>query len=243
MTSNVDLSFPAALPHGKLEMVFDGIFHVTGTTRPTFMGMDWQFSRNMTVVREGDSLTLINTVRLDDQGLATLDSLGTVRNVVRIGAFHGMDDPFYVRRYDAVLWGLDGMVHEHTDRDARVLGAGGAFPFSDASVFSYATSKLPEGMILVARADGVLVACDSLQTWAEPDEFFDAASAERMASMGFFRAANVGPGFRSACEPRAEDFERVLTLPFRHLLSAHGAPLRDEAKPRLRETFAEIYGI
>ena len=91
-----------ALPHGSLAQVFDDVWFVTGTSRPTFMGMQWQYSRNMTVVRTGDELTLVNTVRLDDAGLTALDRLGRVRHVIKLGAFHGMDDAFYLDRNGAI---------------------------------------------------------------------------------------------------------------------------------------------
>lgn len=238
-----DTAFPPSLPHGPIEAIFDDVFFVTGTTRPTFFGMDWQFSRNMTVVRDGDSLTLVNTVRLDEAGLEALSALGTVRHVVRLGAFHGMDDAFYLDRYGAALWALPEMVHEHAHPTDHVLRPGAPLPCADASLFVYDTAKHPEGLLLLARDGGVLIACDSLQNWTAPDEYFDAESAARMAGMGFFRTANVGPGFRTACEPAAEDFARILALPFRHLVSAHGTVLRDEAKPRLHETLAELYGL
>lgn len=241
--ASLHATFHPVLPHGPLEEVFEDVFFVTGTTRPTFFGLDWQFSRNMTVVRDGDALTLVNTVRLDDAGLAALSALGTVRHVVRLGAFHGMDDAFYLDRYGASLWALPDMVHEHTHPTDHVLRPAGPLPCADASLFVYETAKQPEGLLLLARAGGILIACDSLQNWRAPDAYFDAESAARMESMGFFRTANVGPGFRTACEPAAQDFARILDLPFRHLVSAHGTVLRDEAKPRLRETLAELYGI
>jgi hypothetical protein len=45
-------TFPPVMPHGSITEVFPDVFFVTGTTRPNFQGMQWQFSRNMTIVRE-----------------------------------------------------------------------------------------------------------------------------------------------------------------------------------------------
>jgi hypothetical protein len=53
-----------------------------------------QFSRNMTVVRDGNALTLINSMRIDGAGLAQLDALGRVAHVVKIGSLHRRDDAF-----------------------------------------------------------------------------------------------------------------------------------------------------
>src|SRR5262245_22869612 len=105
-------TFVPAMPHGAIEEVFPDTFFVQGTTRPNFNGLNWQFSRNMTILREGEALTLVNSVRLDDAGLAALERLGRVTNLVKIGAFHGYDDPFYVDRYRPRLWALPGATHE-----------------------------------------------------------------------------------------------------------------------------------
>ena len=103
--------FPPALPHGPIEEAFPGIWIVRGTSRPFFMETQFQFSRNMVILREGNRLTLVNTVRLDEAGLAALDALGRVAEVVRLGAFHDRDDGFYVKRYGAKRWALPGVVH------------------------------------------------------------------------------------------------------------------------------------
>ena len=78
--------FTALMPHGAIEEVFDDVFFVTGTSKPTWEGQQWQFSRNMTIVRDGSSLTLVNTVRLDDAGLkhSTRSGLATVEWTPRI---------------------------------------------------------------------------------------------------------------------------------------------------------------
>jgi len=92
--------FPPAQPHGALREVFPDVFFVTGTAGlPGPLPV--RFSRNMTVVRAGERLTLINSVRLSEEGLRALDALGKVTDVLRLAGFHGMDDPFYKDRYGA----------------------------------------------------------------------------------------------------------------------------------------------
>ncbi|MEN9579694.1 MAG: hypothetical protein RJA70_2703 [Pseudomonadota bacterium] len=234
-----------AYPHRPIQQVFDDVFVVTGTTRTRFMDLDWQYSRNMTVVRSGSDLCLINTVRLDEPTLAALDELGTVRHVVRLGSFHGMDDEFYLDRYGAVrgasqLWAFASMVHEHAVPTHVELHNGSPGPFPESVGFEFQTSKHPEGALLFAEHGGILVTCDSLQNWESADEFFDEESKSRMGAAGFFHSANVGPGFRAACSPEPADFEALLRLPFRHLLSAHGTPLLENAKTQVRQRLVEL---
>ena len=142
-----------AQPHGDIEEVFPDVFFVTGTTTPVFQGERWQYSRNMTVVRHETSLTLINTVRLDDAGLAALERLGTVENVVKLGGFHGIDDAFYVDRYGATLWGLPGAEHESGKQSDRFLGEDAPFP---------------RGLARMPRGLASLPGCSPLMQMAKP---------------------------------------------------------------------------
>jgi hypothetical protein len=235
--------FPAAMPHGPLKEVFPNVFFVTGTMRGEFFGSTWQFSRNMIVVREENRLSLINAVRLSDEGLKHLESLGEVRAVVRIGSMHGVDDAFYVARYGAKHWAMRGAPDSHGLAVDEELYEGGPLPFGDASLFSFTTTKLPEGIIRLAREGGVLLACDALQNWVGPDEFFLPETVETMTKMGFFMGSNLGPAWMHVNEPKAEDFVRLKKLGFRHALTGHGEPRLNDAQESYHATFARIFGV
>jgi len=235
--------FPDPMPHGAIEEVFPDVFFVTGTMSNEFFGSKWRFNRNMTVVREGGQLTIINSVRLDDQGLAALDALGEVVNVVRIGDMHGIDDPFYVDRYRATFWALPGMgIQEGLPVD-KELSAGGEMPFSGCSLFAFETSNRPEGILRLDREGGIMIACDSLQNWLAPDEFFDQDTVATMREMGFFTPAGLGLAWLQASEPAAEDFVRLKQVPFRHALCGHGSPLRDTARQDYHAAFKRFFGV
>ncbi len=231
------------MPHGEIEQVFPDVFFVTGTSRPDFGGGPLQFSRNMTIVRDDGVLTLVNTVRLSDEGLAQLDRLGRVANVVKIGAFHGIDDAFYLERYGAKQWALPGAEHFAGHATDEELLPGGPMPVEGASVFVFETANKPEGLLCLDRDGGILISCDSLQNWAEVDEYFDDETAKKMGEMGFIQPANIGPGWRQFCEPKASDFARLKALSFRHLLPAHGTPLRDHAHEQLCATFERVFKV
>ena len=65
--TTVPRPFPAAMPHGEISEPLPGVFFVQGTMR--FPGaIPMRFSRNMVIVRAGERLVLINTVRLDARG-------------------------------------------------------------------------------------------------------------------------------------------------------------------------------
>ncbi len=187
---------PPALPHGPLEEMFPDVFFVTGMMKTVLANAPWQFNRNMTVVRDGDALTLINSVRLNDAGLLELDALGRA-----------------------------------------------TMPFAGCEVFTFRTTKLPECILRIDRAGGILVACDSLQNWLAPDSFFSDESRQLMTEMGFFQPANLGPLWMQVNEPQAHDFSRLNELQFRHALCGHGVPLRDTAKEAYAAAFKRAFGV
>nr|CRH04772.1 Conserved protein of unknown function [Candidatus Magnetococcus massalia] len=235
--------FHQAMPHGPIEEIFQDLFFVTGTMKNEFFGSMWQFSRNMTIVREGDALTLINSVRLDDEGLAALDALGKVTHIVRMGDMHGLDDPFYLDRYNASFWALPEMTLEEGLKVDKVLKEGGELPFGNSSLFAFNTVERPEAIIRLEREGGIMIACDALQNWLAPDPFFDETTAATMTEMGFFTPANLGPAWMMGSKPQADDFARLKEIPFRHALCGHGAPLRNSAQEDFHATFKKVFNV
>lgn len=235
--------FVEAMPHGELREVFPETYFVTGTMKGVFGDAVWQFSRNMTVVRDRETLSIFNSVRLDDAGLAMLDALGTVRNIVRLGALHGCDDLFYCARYpDAVYWAADEMPGLDAGA-ARPLQVGGELPVSNASLFAFEQTKLPERILFLEREGGIAIACDALQNWVQADDYFSAETRERMSAMGFFQPANVGPVWMQMNEPGPEDFRRLAGIDFEHALCGHGEPLVGGAADKYRATFERLFDI
>jgi hypothetical protein len=46
----------------------------------------------------------------------------------------------------------------------------------------------------------------------------------RFAALGLIAEANLPSTWLGACQPAREDFDRLIALGFRHLVSAHGEP-------------------
>jgi len=237
--------YPAATEHGEIKEIFQDVFLVTGSI---VMAPGIQLSRNMIILREGKSLTLVSSVRLNEQGLQAIDALGKVEHVIKLGAYHlgvhnGLDDPFYVQRYKARLWAMPGMQHKQEIQTTDVLAPQAKLPLKDLVMFKFDSSKLPEGLLLIKRAGGILIACDSLQNWVVADKFFSEKAALNMQKSGFIRAANIGPQWYKVCEPQAAEFARVMQLPFSHLLPSHGTPILNTAKQQFAVTFKEMFGL
>ena len=243
-------AFPKALPHGTLKKVFDDIYFVTGSVRAP-APVPIVFSRNMTVVREGESLTLINTLRLDDAGLAALDELGKVEHVIRIAGFHGMDDPFYKDRYGAKVWGMKDQIYAAGFNDSPTnddsyfhpdveMTEDTELPISGAKIFQFKSANPPEGLVLLEREGGIIVSGDCLQHWHSPDAYFNFPARLMMKLMGFFKPHNVGPGWLKGAKPDTGEVKSILELEFDHVLPVHGEEVIGNAKELYRPAIERL---
>ena len=90
-------------PHGNIEEIVEDIFVLRGSIK---MNPLLRITRNMGIIRNGDELTLINPVRVNTKVEAQLTALGKIKHVMRLGAFHGVDDPYYVEKFGACRYHL-----------------------------------------------------------------------------------------------------------------------------------------
>lgn len=235
---------PPSLPHENIRKIFENIYYVIGTSITHHEGHVIQHSSNMTIVRHGEELTLINTIRLDDKGLQQLDALGKAKNIVRLGAFHGQDDAFYQERYHAKLWSLKGMREDcgqgsPIKMDIEMI-PGGLMPFPHATLLVFETSLYPEGILHIAQEGGILVVCDSVKNWLSTDRFFNQETAKAHQEGGHIGPANIA-FWCTACNVKKSDFQKLQALPFRHILSAHGAPILNNAHEQLALSIERHY--
>jgi hypothetical protein len=224
------MPLPAAPPHGPIEPLFPDVFLVRGSFP---LGPLVSFPRNMLILREGRALTLVNSVRLTEAGERELAALGEVKHVVKLGFFHDRDDPYYRATFSPTFW-----APAPADSSTRKLVDGEPGPVERARVFSFRAAALGEGALVVEQAEGnLLVTCDSVQNWV------DTAGCSLLGgvatrALGLVGPAKIGPiwlkkmtgGKPAAMRP---DFDRLLSLDFRHLMAGHGVLLRDDAKKAL----------
>lgn len=243
MASSQPTQITPAWPHGDIHEIFPDVFVVTGTNKIQHEGVNIQTSRNMTIIRNGSELTLVNTVRLSEEGLKNLDCLGSVTHIVRIGAFHGRDDAFYRNQYPvAQLWTLKRMTYENGLEPDRDLTPEGVMPFPDCSLFVFETSTLPEGILRIDREGGILISCDSIQNITSIDEFYSPQTAQSFQDQGLVKPANISPIWLGATHTNASDFARLIkTMTFCHLLTAHGEPLLNTAFEQVTATIKRVF--
>ena len=238
------MNYPEALPHDPPQQIAEDVFIVYGCIR---MMPGVRFSRNMVIVRERGQLTLVNPVRMDEISLKALEQLGTVAHVLRLGPFHGIDDPFYVDRYAAQFWSFaDGKTYTVPNID-QVLTQGGPLPFDNAHLFAFSHMKETEGAILLEGSPGMLLTCDAIQSYSAPPHKPHTNLFTRllMPLIGFPNKTLIGPAWMKMLVTdkagiRAE-FERLLELDFDQLAAAHGTFVPSGAHAAVAAAFAKMF--
>lgn len=231
---------------GTLAKVFPGADDVWWTWGTVRFAPGVLFPRNMTIVRQRGELVIIHPVMLPAAEQAKVEALGPIRHIVRLGAFHGMDDPAYVQRYQPTVWAPPGVDLRPGVTVHNELRPGGPCPLDDGIVHSFVGSRTPELAIVVPLHGGILLTCDSVQNW-ETAHGCSLLGGWMSRLMGFKGRACIGPGWRKMSEPKGgkgfgPEFERLLQLDFRHAIGAHGPPMCETAKDDLRARVRELYG-
>jgi len=235
------MSFPNVLTHDPIEQIADDVFMVSGSVKLNAL---LQFSRNMVIVRSNNELTLINPVRLKDSELRKLDELGEVKHLLRLGAFHGMDDPFYMDRYDAAFWCQPGGTTYTQPPIDHELSEGGPLPFNDATLFCFKGTLEPECALLLPQAGNLLLTCDAIQNYGDYRNFNFLAKIISPL-VGFPKKTIIGPFWVKLMTPDGQslkdEFARLLSHPFDRLLAAHGTLLDQGAHQAVEDAFAKMY--
>lgn len=239
------MSYPDSLPHDLPKKIAEDLFVVYGCVSPSKFV---RFTRNMVIVREHGQLTLINPVRMNEDGLNSLDSLGKVAHVLRLGPMHGMDDPFYIDRYNAEFWSFEGGKTYTTPAITHALVEGGALPFSHASLFAFDCLRETEGAIVLKRQQNILLTCDAIQSYstAPYTPHTNLLTRTLMPLIGFPKKTLIGPMWMKLLVKNRDgikaEFERLLAMDFDQLLAAHGTFLAKNAHAEVEQAFEKMFG-
>ena len=216
-------------PHGDIEPIGTDMYMVRGSIK---LNRFMRISRNMGIVREESEVTLINPIRLKSDTEYKLRALGEIKNIVRLGAFHGIDDAYYVEAFNAQFWSqLNGTAYKDPIIDIEI-GMGRLTPVEDCEFFEFRGTTQPECALLLKRDGGVLFTCDSIQHYGDYS-YNNWLAQLLMPRIGFPKTTIVGPIWLKLMTPEGrslkEEFRRLLELNFDKLLSAHGTFLKQGA--------------
>lgn len=178
---------------------------------------------------------------LSEQGLHKLESLGTIENIVRLGHFHGRDDAFYQKKYSAKLWAMDGMdFSKGAKADILFDKDTNSYPFSKGRLIPFLTTKYPESVLYIDKNGGILVTCDSIKNWIKSDRFFSVETANDFSKSGVFGRVKIDDVWLNAMQPQNSDLENLLSIDFKHLVSAHGPVIKNEGYQLVKESIENL---
>ncbi|MCB1748323.1 MAG: hypothetical protein H6977_03530 [Gammaproteobacteria bacterium] len=233
--------YPPAYPHDPIQAIADDVFLVRGAIR---MNALMRISRNMVILRHGAELTLINPLRLDPAGERTLRELGAVRRVMRLGCFHGIDDPYYVDTFEAEFRAQPGgTVHPGPAID-QPLAEDAALPFAGARLFCFRGTPQPEAALLL-EGPRLLLTTDAIQHYGDY-RHNNLPARLVMPWIGFPRTTIVGPMWLQAMTPPGGslegEFRRLLEFDFDGLVAAHGSHLASGAHAAVTRAVERAFG-
>ncbi|MDP6413853.1 MAG: hypothetical protein QGG54_02270 [Gammaproteobacteria bacterium] len=228
-------------PHGKVEEITGDVFMARGSIK---MNAFVRITRNMGIIREGSELTLINPIRLNSEVEAQLKALGEVTNIIRLGAFHGVDDPYYIDNFKAMFWCQPGGT-AYTEPTIDVeLSAGSVLPFIDGEIFEFTGTVQPECALLLKKEGGVLFTCDAIQHYGDYS-YNNLIAKIIMPRMGFPKTTIVGPFWLKLMTPEGgnleSEFRRLLELEFDKLLAGHGTLIESGAHAAVEQAVNKAF--
>ena len=197
----------------------------------------------MLVIRNGTELSLVNPIRLNDSEEQSLLSLGQIRHVLRLGDFHGLDDPYYVDKFGAEFWSQEGQVTYPSPTPDHIITENIKPPMPDAEFFVFSSATVPESALLL-KEKRLLITTDAIQHYTEWT-YTSLLAKLMLPLLGFKKDLLIGRPWIKKVTPKGGsmrvDFERLLQLEFDHLISAHGSLLRDDARSRLKNVVEKTF--
>ena len=235
------MDFAPVYPHDPIEQVADDIFMARGSLK---LNPVIRISRNMAIVRQNGELTLVNPIRLNDVELQRLEALGAVKHLFRLGAFHGVDDPFYMARYRPAFWCQAGGTAYPQPPIDQVLTEDAELPFDNAALFCFRNTNQPECILRLAAGRGLLLTCDAIQHYGDYSNN-NLPARLVMPFIGFRKTTLIGPIWLKLMTPQGanlrDEFARLLDWEFDRLLSAHGTLLASAARGAVRQAVARAF--
>jgi len=262
---------PPAFAHGPITPLFpDAKVHSLYYVRGRVYFGRFPFNRNMTInihpiTRD---ITIINSVRLSEPALKELESMGQIKHIIRLCAYHGMDDAFYIFRYQAKYWALKGMsfppglegadyyMSESPDSTNPSLPI---YPSASIFIFRHLLPHLHEANLIIhyslssssssspdEKTTNILISGDSVQNY----HYGYDPHTSILISIGLpftsFRGTCIGPAWfneafkKATPSERREEFDRLLAFHCNHLIPPHGYPRLDDVDPALRKAVDKI---
>lgn len=215
------------LPHGSLKEILPNIYTVTGTMR--LFGL-FQYSRAMTIIKNGNDLSLLNPVRVGEGLLNQINKLGNIKYLLKIGQLHNVDVPFYMDRYSPELWinKTDPSIGDYEPSGYFVDN--GDIPFLNAKVKVIEGSKIKESVLISLDDGGCLHSCDAfVNMGVDPNHNWLTGKLSKFLPDPTY----IGPNWIKVAKPPQTSMKAIFEYDFENFIPAHGEPILGKAKQKL----------
>lgn len=234
--------YAAATDQDLIIQIFPNVYLLRGSIKIAPL---LQMNRNMVIVRNGTDLTVINAVRLNDNNRKKLDDLGKVKNIIRLGDFHGLDDQFYIDTYQAEFWSQKQHDAYPNLVPTKIIDQDTIPPIERSKFFIFTSAKYPESVLLLEDSK-LLITTDSVQYW-DDWKHISFLSKIILFLMGFRLGLFIGgPWLKKVSTQKGSlkhNFYQLLNLDFTSLVAAHGNILKDDAKSKLTEIVSKTFKL
>jgi hypothetical protein len=223
MANKTPSTYTPVTDHGELTKVLDNVYIVRGSFN---LGLGIMIGRTMTIVKRGDDLTVINSIRVNEEVEAEIKKLGTIKHLVRLCTGHGTDDAYFINTFEPTYWSLEGIAPvADTKAHDKALTEDGERPIPDMKLVLFKNTPLKkwhECVIWIPDSDGTLITCDFIQNQTTTDH--TSFMGKHISYwMGFQGECKCSPMWRSANGmDHWDDIERILAWDFENLVAAHG---------------------
>jgi hypothetical protein len=211
--------YPPVTPHGELEKVSDNVWAVQGSFN---MLPGNRIGRTMAIVKRGDDLTIINSVRVNDEVEAKIKELGTIKNIVRICHSHGVDDLYYKDTFKAVFWDQELGERSTAGKADKFLTEDGEKPIDDCKIVIFKGTKMLEAILWIPDDGGTLMTSDCIQNGQVSPHASFMWKHMMQGLMGFKTKCCTNVSMWRSLFYNGEDlypnFERMLLLDFENLV-------------------------
>ena len=235
------MSYAPIYPHGEVEEIGANVFMVRGSIK---LNPLVRITRNMVFVRSAGEISLVNPIRVSDTVLEQIKKIGSIEHLIRTGALHGIDDPFYMERFKPTMWSQPGSsVYTEPPIDVE-LTATTELPFPNAKLIIYENTLEPECGLHIADDDGLLITCDAIQHYGDYS-YNNLLAKAILPFIGFPKTTIVGPIWLKLMTPEGgtleADLKQLLDLPFNRLIAAHGTFLQQGAREAVEKAIAKAF--
>lgn len=166
-----------------------------------------------------------------------LHSAPATARIIRLGDFHGLDDAFYLNRYNCEFWAQTGQETYKSPLPTKHLNATTSGPIPNSKFFIFESAIYPEAALLIEEYR-LLITTDAIQYYSEW-RYFSWFSKLVFKLLGFKVGLNIGGPWLKRVTPKGKtlkhDFEKLLALDFDAIIAAHGALVGKDAKHLLEQ--------